>query len=556
MELSLNPIFPCAKIGNQKGSKSRKIMGEKEMILHISEPYLWLPVNKKNSEVKLHFYCNNTKFQEVDIQLGGTDGDFYTSMDVSRYLGQDVEIKGDIPQDMFYHIFCYKEEVQNVYPFRPQIHFVPQIGWHNDPNGLVYADGVYHLYYQWNPFGVVWGNMHWGHAVSKDLIKWEHRPMVMEPDQYGTIYSGCGWQDKENAAGFGENTLLFFYTASGGCNQWSVDVGNQHTQRLAISTDGGETLQCIDGAILPHITGENRDPKIFYHKESAAYIMVLFLDEYEFAVFRSTDLLHWEETQRFSAEKMRECPDLFELSVDNDAEEKKWVFWSADGYYLVGSFDGYHFTPESEVLSAYSTITPYAAQTYAGVKDRIISLAWLRLANDRGNYRGAMSLPTQLSLVKTDSGYKLSFHLLKEFLSYRQLYKELEKGEKTFETELKGTAVEITLNWKAQEIGYTKLIIGDTAVTVNFDKGNIEFLNSKIYSEVIVVPFDKKESLNLDFIIDQEVIEFLGNNGLIYGAVETEENVLRKNFVMESAVELESMRFYEITTKELFKNNF
>lgn len=163
-----------------------------------------------------------------------------------------------------------------------------------------------------------------------------------------------------------------------------------------------------------------------------------------------------------------------------------------------------------------------------------------------------MSLPTELSLVKTDSGYKLSFHLLTEFLSYRQLYKESGKGEKTFETELEGTAVEITLNWKAQEIGYTKLIIGDTAVTVNFDKGNIEFVNSQIYSEVIVVPFDKKESLNLDFIIDQEVIEFLGNNGLIYGAVETEENVLRKNFVMESAVEIESMRFYEITTKELF----
>lgn len=521
-------------------------MGGRNMIFHISQPYLWLSVNKKNPEVKLHFYCNNTKFQEVDIQLGGTDGDFYTLMDVSSYLGQDIEIKGDIPEEMFYNIFCCKEKVQNIYPFRPQIHFAPEIGWHNDPNGLVYANGVFHLYYQWNPYGVIWGNMHWGHAVSKDLIKWEHKPMVMEPDQYGTIYSGCGWEDKDNTAGFGENTLLFYYTASGGCNQWSIDSNHQHTQRLAISTDGGETLQRIDGVILPHITGGNRDPKIFYHKESSAYIMVLFLDEYEFAIFRSTDLLHWKETQRFSAEKMRECPDLFELSVDNAIGEKKWVFWSADGYYLVGRFDGYQFTPESEVLCAYSTFLAYAAQTYAGVEDRVISVAWLRLANDRGNYRGIMSIPTELSLFKTNSKYQLRFHLPKEFLAYRHLCKELRKVDKKFEIKLKGSPAEITLDWKNQTTGFTKLSIGNTVITVNFELGNIEFVNQQIYSEPIIISFHKNDSLNLDFIIDQEVIEFFGNNGIIYGAVETEENILRKKIVMDSVAELETVKLFEI----------
>lgn len=519
------------------------------MKLHISDSYLWLPVNKKNPEVKLHFYSNNTKFQEVDIQLGGTDGDFYTSMDVSKYLGQNIEIKGNVSDDMLYNIFCYKEEVQNVYPFRPQLHFAPQIGWHNDPNGLVYADGIYHLYYQWNPYGVIWGNMHWGHAVSRDLLKWDHRPMAMEPDQYGTIYSGCGWQDKDNAAGFGKNTLLFFYTAAGGCNQWSIDAGNQHTQRLAISRDGGETLQRIDGTILPHIRGTNRDPKIFYHKESAAYIMVLYLDEYEFAIFRSTDLIHWEETQRLSAGKMNECPDLFELSVNNAAGEKKWVFWSADGYYLVGSFDGYQFTSESEILCAYSTKLAYAAQTYAGVEDRIISVAWLRLANDRGNYRGFMSIPMELSLLKTADNYQLQFHFPKEFFAYRQQYKELEKSEKTFKTVLKGTATEITLSWKAQETGYTKLLIGNTIITVNFDSGNITFVNTQIDSGTIVISFNKKESLNLDLVIDQEVIEFLGNDGILYGAVETEENILRKEIAIESTVEFESVRFYKIVVQ-------
>ncbi len=516
------------------------------MIFHISEPYLWMGVNKKNPEVKLHFYLKDTKFQEVDIQLGGTDGDFYTSMDVRRYLGQDIEIRGDVPDEMLYNIFCYKENVQNVYPFRPQIHFAPEIGWHNDPNGLVYADGVYHLYYQWNPYGVIWGNMHWGHAVSKDLIKWEHRPVVMEPDQYGTIYSGCGFQDKENAAGFGKDTLLFFYTAAGGSNEWSIDAGNQHTQRLAISTDGGETLQRIEGTMIPHIKGGNRDPKVFYHKESAAYIMVLYLDEFEFAIFRSVDLLRWKESQRFSAEKMWECPDLFELSVDNAAGEKKWVFWSADGYYLVGNFDGYRFTPESEVLCAYSTKTAYAAQTYAGVEDRVISVSWLRLANDRGNYRGLMTVPAELSLFKTGSGYNMCFHLPREFAAYRRLCAEWEKGGKTFETCLKGKPAEITLSWNVRESGYTKLWIGDTEITVSFDNGDIEFANPQMDSEAVMILFDKKAPLNLDFVIDQEVIEFFGNNGVIYGAVETEENVLRKNILIESELEPEVMKFYEI----------
>lgn len=516
------------------------------MILHVSKPYLRMPVDKKNPKVKLHFYCDNTKFQEVDIQLGGKDPDFYGSMDVSRYFGQDIEIKGEIPEDMLQPIFCCEEEVRNDYPFRPQIHFAPQIGWHNDPNGLVYADGVYHLYYQWNPYGVIWGNMHWGHAVSKDLIKWEHRPMVMEPDKYGTVYSGCGWQDKENAAGFGKDALLFFYTAAGGSSQWSADAGYLHTQRLAVSNDGGETLRRTDGTVLAHIAGENRDPKIFYHKESGAYIMTLYLDKNEFAIFRSSDLLHWEETQRFSPEKMWECPDLFELPVEHTAGEKKWVFWSADGYYLVGSFDGYQFTPESEVLSAYSTTLAYAAQTYVGVEDRVLSVAWLRLLNDRGNYRGLMSLPMELSLVKEESGCRLCFHFPRELLSYRRLCKGWEQGSNSFEAGFDGVPAEITLSFRAQETKDAKLRIGDTSVTVNFAKGTLEFVNPQVSSEAVIVAFDNKEPLNLDFIIDQEAIEFLGNNGVIYGAVETEENVLGKKFVMESAAGLESMKLYKI----------
>ena len=513
------------------------------MILHISKPYLWLPINKSNPEVKLHFFCDDMKFQEVDIQLGSTIVDFYTCMDVSKYLDRDIEIKGDISQEQFLRIFCHDEEVQNMYPFRPLLHFAPEIGWHNDPNGLIYADGIYHLYYQWNPYGVIWGNMHWGHAVSKDMITWEHKGMVMEPDQYGPVFSGCAWQDKENVAGYGKDTLLFFYTASGGNNQWSIDNGNKHTQSLAISTDVGTTLQKI-GVVLENITESNRDPKIFYHKESSAYIMVLFMDDYDFAIFRSTDLLHWTQSQRFSAKGMRECPDLFELSVTNSDNEKKWVFWSADGYYMVGNFDGYRFTAESEILSAYCSGLPYAAQTYAGVKDRVISVAWHRMENDRGNYRGLMSLPAELSLKKIKDKYKICFNLPKEFDSYRHLSAELTEKTENFETQLAGTPREITLEYTAQSRGITKLSVGDTVFVIDFDKGNLSVSKSAIYEEGYVIPFDNSEGFNLDLIVDQEIIEFYGNDGMIYGAVETEEDILSQKVVLETTAEIKALKVF------------
>lgn len=537
------------------------------MLLHIAESYLWLPVDKNEPEVKLHFSCGGVKFQEVDIQLGGTDRDFYTFMDVSKYLGRDITIEGNEEENKLQHIFCCGERVQNVYPFRPQIHFAAKAGWINDPNGLVFADGVYHLYYQWNPYGIIWGNMHWGHAVSKDMLVWEHKPMAMEPDVYGTIFSGCGWQDKNNAAGFGKNALLFFYTASGGSNQWSADSGNLYTQRLAVSLDGGETLQKTDGVILGHIAAGNRDPKIFYHAKSSAYVMVLFLDAYEFAVFRSADLLQWRETQRFSAEGMQECPDLFELPVVGGTEEKKWVFWSADGYYLVGDFDGYRFTPESEVLSAYCTRLPYAAQTYAGTDDRTISVAWLRMENERGNYRGMMAIPAELSLVKVerkarstvesesakadmgdknDNGYQIRFSLIEELIKRRRPCEKLRLHEKNLKFPLKGKPMEVVLKWGVQKTGYTRVLIGNIRFDMQFGEGRIQVINQETHTEIAAIAFDTGSSFDMDIIIDQGVIEFYGNDGVIYGAVEPEENILQKKFALETEVEIEAVQIYEI----------
>lgn len=516
------------------------------MKLTLTEPYVWLPVDRAQPMAKLHFYVDGEKVQEVDLRLAENDlaeGAFTVCMDARRFQGKELEIVADgLPEGRLAGIACHGERPENPYGFRPRLHFTPEMGWMNDPNGLVYADGVYHLYYQWNPFGTDWGNMHWGHAVSRDLLHWEHRAMAMEPDVYGPVFSGCGWQDKANAAGYGKDALLFFYTSAGGISEWSAKAGNLPVQRLAVSVDGGETLRREDGPLIPHIVGGNRDPKVFWHEESGGYMMILFLDGHEFALFRSADLLHWQEVQRISGEGMWECPDLFPLTDGEGVT--KWVFWSADGYYRLGDFDGYAFTPETEVLSAYGTKLPYAAQTYAGVEGRRITVAWLRMQNDRGNYRGLMSIPAELSLVRQGEAYRLALWPVEELRALRRPADGPAPGQQHWRKALEGKPLELELAWQAGGMGTSWLKLGEALLTVDHERGIIAV--SGPGAEGSEIPFDRKSPLSLDVVLDQEVVEFYGSSGTIYGAVEAEEDVLHGIIELDGADGLVSAACWEL----------
>ena len=501
------------------------------MTLKIGKPYIWLPVSKNAPETKLHFFIEGKKVQEIDIHLCKTDCEFYGCWDASAFVGKEIQIEG-ADKELLEGIFCYEKPYENVYPYRPKLHFAPVTGWHNDPNGMIYADGFYHLYYQWNPYGTGWGNMHWGHVKSKDMYHWEQEGMAMAPDEKGTVYSGCAIQDKDNLTGCGKDALLFYYTAAGGRNQWSEDAGNLFTQRLAFSVDGGKTLQRSEKFCLPHIVNENRDPKIFYHKESQAFIMVLYLDGYDFAIYRSEDLLNWEETQRISEPGMWECPDLFELEVKNVPGEKKWVFWSADGYYMIGKFDGYTFKVESTRRSAYSSVLPYAAQSFSGVDGRVVSMAWLRMKNDRGNYRGLMSLPTELSLEKEGNEYKICFAPAKE----------LENLETEWYDNLKdticpaGEACRIVLNPEAGTKGEWRLTIGKLRLTADFYSGILSIEDTEAHVYYMKEKISAEQEIS--FIFDQEVIEVFAENGKVYGTAETEENILGMDWELFRTEEL------------------
>lgn len=292
-------------------------------------------------------------------------------------------------------------------PLRPQFHFTAKKNWLNDPNGLVSYDGEYHLFLQHNPEKPDWGPMHWGHAVSTDLVHWKELPIALYPDELGTCWSGSGIVDRANTSGLksgDEDPILLFYTAAAGEKPAS--------QCLAYSNDRGRTFTKYSAnPILPHIVATNRDPKVIWHEPTKRWVMALFKDGNTYALFSSTDLKSWTHLHDLEFPGCGECPDLFELPVDDNPKHRKWVFVGGDGSYLLGSFDGKEFNRESGPHRADYGTNYYATQTFSNIPERDgrrIQMAWMR----GGTYPGMpfnqqMNFPTELSLRTFPAGIRL-----------------------------------------------------------------------------------------------------------------------------------------------------
>lgn len=511
------------------------------MRIRIDKKYLWFPVDMSQEEVKLNIYAGDKQIHEINIRLGGEGRDFYGALKLEEYLGQTLEFWCGKHEERLSGVRQEDERPENNYPYRPRLHYTPAFGWVNDPNGLVYHKGVYHLFHQYNPYATHWENMSWGHAVSPDLFHWEEQDVVLYPDEYGTAYSGCGFLDQENRAGFGADALLFYYTAAGGCAHRSIRMGHAFTQRVMWSDDNGKTFHPTEKGVIPWIAGENRDPKVFRHDASDGFVMIMYLEKNEFAIFRSSDLLHWEETQRLDVPGMWECPLLMELPVEG-SQEKKWVFWSADGYYQVGGFDGYRFEAETERLTAYCSRRAYAAQDYANTGDRTILVSWIRLDNDRGNYRGAMGLPMTLSLRDTKEGPRMVFDTVEELEGLRG---DWEPFATDTSVPMEGEARELNVSWAPGSTGQAELTVGETVIRVDLGAGELTVDSSRLMEQESQVRagFDPDPGFRLRVIVDQEMIELLGADGLICGTLETEENVLARSLSLHSEPPVKDCRW-------------
>lgn len=291
-------------------------------------------------------------------------------------------------------------------PYRPQYHFSAPQNWLNDPNGLVYYEGEYHLFYQHNPNDIMWGPMYWGHAVSRDLVHWENLPIALEPDALGTIFSGCCIVDENDTSGFfgGKSGLIAYYTAH-------LDRGEKHcieTQCMAYSCDKGRTWIKYSGnpVILPPDTPDAydfRDPKVVWDEESRQWIMALGGGFIRF--YCSKNLIDWtpmSETLFFE-----EFPDIFRLPVENEPATKKWVLALAGFRYIIGRFENGRFIAEQPELCADYAKGCQAAQTYANMPDgRTVWIAWMR-DGSRGPtdpWRCCMTVPKELSLCRVEDG--------------------------------------------------------------------------------------------------------------------------------------------------------
>ena len=444
-------------------------------------------------------------------------------------------------------VASYKEQ------FRPQFHFSPQEKWMNDPNGLVYHKGVYHLFYQYYPEDIVWGPMHWGHAVSKDLITWEHKPIALFPDEHGLIFSGSAVVDVHDTSGFGtkENpplVAIYTYHLMEGEKAGRNDF---QTQGIAYSLDNGDTWTKYykNPVIGNEGIKDFRDPKVFWHEESNQWILVLVAGDHV-KLYSSDNLIDWNYLSDFGNDKgahggVWECPDLFKLAVEGTNEEK-WVLLisinpgapngGSGTQYFIGDFDGKNFTVEHDDEKWFD----YGADNYAGItynntpnKERIF-IGWMSNWNYARNtptekWRSAMTLPREISLAKEGDLYYLKNNIVKPFDKYItnvvqkdsiNLSEKFTLDNKNFnQTELKfrmNTDKDLKLEFKntANETLEFELIPSKKEILIDRRKSGLMNFEERFADKTHKMPFspsDKK--IDIRIILDWSSIEIFIDEG-------------------------------------------
>lgn len=426
---------------------------------------------------------------EAQVMLGITPMDVRLAIDSVDYmvpfpLNEGVENDSLVIKNLAANAIAWQHmeladsfDTTNRETYRPLYHHTPAYGWMNDANGLVYKDGEYHLYFQHNPYGSVWGNMHWGHSVSTDLIHWEHLTPAIARDTMGHIFSGSTVVDKNNTAGFGENAIIAFYTSHLG-----LPEGHQRQQQcMAYSLDNGRTYTKYEGnpVLTPFDGLENfRDPKVFWYEPEQKWVMIVSAD-LNMRFYESKNLKEWTYMSEFGKgygpqPNQFECPDFLHMAVDGDSTKMKWVmivninpgfvYGGSGTMYFVGDFDGHKFTcdtkPEVTKWLDWGK-DHYATVCYSNVEDRVVAMPWMSnwyYANltPTQQFRSANSLPRELKLYTgEDGGLYVSAGPVAETTMLRQNEKDLgsynlNDSEEVVETLFNGNDSAFELNFEVE----------------------------------------------------------------------------------------------------------
>ena len=550
-------IFSFSDASADTSSLLIKDLGEGHCLVHINtnQRYLLLPVEEVMPDVRVSMIVNNKEVNVADVRLAVNRVDYFVPLDLSDYAGKNILLKfklgsNDPIRGKLSAVCCKEMKLSDTFDtgnrekFRPTYHFSPLYGWMNDPNGMVYKDGEYHLFYQHNPYGSKWGNMHWGHAISKDLINWEHRPDAITPDALGTIFSGSAVVDTDNTAGFGAGAIVAIYTQN----------SDRQVQSIAYSTDNGRSFTKYENnPVLTSDARDFRDPKVFWHKETQRWIMLLAVGQ-EMQIFSSSNLKDWAFESSFGEGQgahggVWECPDLFELPVDG-TNEKKWVllcnlnpggpFGGSATQYFVGTFNGKEFVNESPSKTNWMDWGKdhYATVTWSDAPDnRRIAIAWMsnwQYANDvpTSQYRSPNSVPRDLSLFTVDGETYLQSAPSPELLKLRDISKKRSfkvNGTRTIKDMIAGNEgayeIELTIeNQHADVIGFRLYNDKGEEVDMQYDMKEKKFSMDRRKSGE--VGFNEnfpmltwttiesgKDELKLRLFVDKSSVEAFGDGG-------------------------------------------
>ena len=528
--------------------------------------YLMLPIQDNGEEATLNLLVDGKQEKNFTARLAKNKVDYMVPLDLSSYRGKHIilnvisnqsratvrEAQGDA---------CWKNialsdtfDISNREKFRPAFHHTPDYGWMNDPNGMVYADSLWHLCYQWNPYGSKWANMTWGHATSRDLIHWERQEPTILPDGLGMIFSGSSAIDHHNSAGFGKDAIVTLYTSAAASQM----------QSLAYSTDGGNTFTKYPGNPVITMETEARDPNMFWDEAHQQWVMLLaHALEKEMLIYTSPDLKQWTLASRFGKGMgaqggVWECPDLFELPVSGSTgNEKKWAlvcnlnpggpFGGSATQYFIGDFDGTTFKADTD---ATGTI-PTKWMDYG--KDHYAAVSWSDAPNNRRTvigwmsnwqyaaevptlqYRSANTLPREMGIFKdTDGQYYLSstpspeLEALRSGLHHQSRRFSLGKADKTISLPTQNDGIcEILLDIEARKGQVLTLTLANKAgervvltydsdkETLAFDRTQSGIVNfSQDFPAVTIAPTHRHDGkLSLRIFVDRSSIEVFEKEG-------------------------------------------
>jgi fructan beta-fructosidase len=534
----------------------------REITVRKGQKYLNLPVTNANPLVQARIKSGDKTLDQFTIKLADSNPDFWVFFDVTAYQGKKLTLEVQRPSfnrpgstqapentplpalDLVYADARFAGQ-DSVYRERdrPQVHFSSMRGWINDPNGLIYYNGEYHLFYQHNPYGWDWGNMHWGHAVSTDLLHWKEVGEALYPvHERDAAFSGSAVYDPNNTAGFrkkGVDPLIAFYTSTG------------RGEAIQLSYDNGRTFVDYEGnPILKH---SGRDPKVFWYEKGKHWVMVVWDNGQkkkmslgqeaiinQQAIYTSSDLKNW--TYQSGVEGFFECPELFELPVEGKPGVSKWVMYDATGRYVVGDFDGKRFTVEQHLTQYdYAGGYFYASQTFNNVPDgRRIQLGWGRNIKHPGMpFNQAMLFPTELTLKATHLGYRLCPVPIREITTLHKNSKREEnkilKGGEPVQVNVSSDPVHVIaefekgdatfgLNVLGYELVYNDLL-GEFTTAINRNHNAAPEGPRAIFSGPAITPITTTvyskpgtEIFKLEVIVDKNIVEVFVNDGDLYFA--------------------------------------